>query len=122
MKRFLMLLAFIGFSVGTSEAIDTVWSSSNTETASVTTALSSVNVLCDQTQYAVLHGICTNFGVAASSVAIVNSTFTYTNVKIIGPVTTLVADQCKYYDTFMGKGLGYHKPNVAGLTILYACY
>lgn len=70
----------------------------------------------------VFHGICTDFGVAAASTTIVNSSFTVVGVNQIGPVTTFVVDQCKYYDAQMPNGLGYQKTNVAGVTILYSCY
>jgi hypothetical protein len=96
------------------------WRSSNTATS--TGAAPSVKALCTETQRGILHGVCTGFGVASSSIEIVNSTFTYTGVKVIGPITTLVADQCKYYDTVLDNWMGYHKPNTATVTILYDCY
>ena len=98
------------------QAID-VWNSSTTATSS-----NSVNVLCTETQRGIFHGVCTNFGVAAASMTVVNSTFTTTGVKLIGPISTFVADQCKYYDAAFPSGMGYYKTNTANVTILYQCY
>jgi hypothetical protein len=113
MKRILVALTFLMLSSSVM-AID-VWKSSTTATNDGV-----YDMLCPKR--AVFHGVCTDFGVAASSVTIFNSSFTVTGVKQIGPISTLVADQCKYYDAEMPNGLGYQKTNVAGITILYSCY
>lgn len=119
MKRTLVALILI-LSASSGYAISpAVWKSSTTSTS---TGAGSVNVLCAETRRGVLHGICTDFGVAAASTTVVNSTFSITTGNMVGPVSTLVADQCKYFDTFLGNGLGYYKPNVATVTYLYDCY
>jgi hypothetical protein len=114
-KRIFMALGIL-MSVSTVYAMD-IWKSSTTATS-----VTGVNMLCTETRRGILHGICTDFGVAAASTTIVNSTFTISGVSWIGPVSTLVADQCKYFDTVVPNGMGYHKPNVATVTILYDCY
>lgn len=117
MKRFLIAPLFLFLSVSV-HAVEKIWKSSTT----VTSTVSSVAVLCTATQRGIFHGVCTDFGVAASSITVVNSTWTVTGVKQIGPISTNVADQCKYYDTFFINGLGYSKTNTAGVTVLYDCY
>lgn len=119
MKMFLVV-GLLAFLCGGAHA-ERIWLSSNTATSTGITN-TSVNMLCTQTQRGIFHGICTNFGVAAASTTIVNSTWTISGVKAIGAITTLVADQCKYYDTVLGNGMGYYKPNTANVTILYDCY
>ena len=92
-----------------------VWKSSNTATNDGN------KMLCGSR--AILHGICTNFGVASSSTTFYNSSWTVTGVsRVVGPVTTLVADQCKYYDTIFPNGLLYQKTNTANVAILYECF
>ena len=106
-----LLLSFLSFP---SYSID-VWQSSTTATND-----GLYQKLCNGRS--VLHGICTDFGVAAASTTIVNSSFTFTATGATGPVSTLAADQCKYYDSFFSAGLGYQKLNTAAITILYSCY
>ena len=113
MIRFFVLAAALLFSSAAANALD-VWKSSST-----TAATTNIQMLCPGR--AVFHGICTDFGVASASTTIVNSSWTLSADKI-GPVTTLVADQCKHYDAHFGKGLSYFKNNTAGVTILYTCY
>ena len=119
MKKILLIASILFLGPELSFARD-VWRSSNTATS--TGGGFSVLPLCTASQRGIFHGVCTGFGVAASSITIVNSTFTYSGVNVVGPITTLVADQCKYYDTIMPNGMGYHKPNTATVTILYECF
>ena len=95
-----------------------VWLSSTPVAA---TASLGVAKLCDAYQRGIFHGICTDYGVAAASTTIVASTYTLTGVRTIGPISTFVADQCKYFDLMTNGGLGYNKPNSAVVTILYQC-
>lgn len=94
-----------------------VWKSSN-----VTVAANSLKVLCGEGQRGIFHGQCTDFGVASSSMTIHNSTWTLTATQAAGPISTLVADQCKYYDIFTPNGLSYFKNNTASVTIMYDCF
>lgn len=116
MKR-LLTFAVILLSVSVASAYD-VWKSSTPATATTGTE---VRMLCPETQRGIFHGVCTSFGVASASMTVVNSTYTLSGVSSIGPISTLVADQCKYYDVMFPKGLGYNKPNTATATILYEC-
>lgn len=115
-KLFILMMAFL--LSGSSAYASEIWLSSTTATS---TASTGVNSLCDSGQRGIFHGICTDFGVAAASTTIVNSTWTLTGVTRVGPITTLVADQCKYFDMEMPNALGYNKPNTAIVTILYRC-
>lgn len=122
MKKFIFVFAVMATMAGAAHAVTpSVWRSSNTATNTGVTNLS-VTMLCNQNQRGILHGVCTNFGVASASVTIVNSTYTVAGVSKIGPISTLVADQCKYYDTMMPNGMGFFKPNTADISILYHCY
>jgi hypothetical protein len=116
MKKLILALPILMIS-GMAMGMD-VWKSSNT--AATTTTL---NILCTATQRAVFHGACTDFGVASASYTIVGSTWSYTaNTTVVGPVTTLVADQCKYFDIRVNYGMSYFKNNAAGVTFMYECY
>lgn len=117
MKKLLGLISVLFLSMN-GFAVE-VWLSSSPATS---TGATGVVPLCSSSQRGVLHGVCTNFGVASSSVTIVNSTYTLTGVSAIGPISTFVADQCKYYDVVMPKGMGYNKPNTTNISILYQCY
>lgn len=92
-----------------------VWKSSNVATSH------NFNALCTGNQRGFLHGICTDFGVASSSMTVYGSSWTTTAPYVIGPVSTFVADQCKYFDVNLGKGLGFQKTNTAVVTIMYEC-
>lgn len=94
-----------------------VWKSSN-----VTVATNNVRVLCSGGQRGVFHGVCTDFGVASSSMTIHNSSWTIAGTQAAGPISTLVADQCKYYDIVTPAGLSYFKNNAAAVSILYDCF
>jgi len=93
-----------------------IWRSTNTLTTH------NFVPLCEGTQRGILHGICTSFGVASASMTVYNSTWTVADSQFLGPISTLVADQCKYYDVALPKGLSYRKTNAASVTILYQCY
>lgn len=119
MKRFLLLTVAMMLSGSIVHAMEKVWLSTSPVGSS-----QAVVPLC-RSKTGILHGVCTNFGVAAASVTVVNSTFTIYDpiAKIVGPISTLVADQCKYYDISLSTGgMGYIKPNAALITILYDCY
>lgn len=113
MKRAFLIL-WIVLMARAAQAVD-VWKSSNTTTATPFAAL------CTGNQRGYLHSVCTSFGVAASSVTVYGSSWTVSTTSIIGPISTNVADQCKEYNTNLGKGLGYQKTNAAVVTILYEC-
>lgn len=117
MKKAICLAVFLLAGLGTAHA-DGVWESTHTATND-----GAYTFLCQKR--AVLHGVCTNFGVAAASTTIVASSFTATAASILAgipSISTLVADQCKYYDTVFVNGMGYQKTNVASVSILYQCY
>ena len=112
MKRFLLVILASLFMASMSQAYEG-WLASTTSTS---TGPASVNKLCDYGQRGIFHGVCTDYGVASASMTIVNSTYTFSGaagVTKVGPISTLVADQCKYFDTVM--------PNAATVTILYQC-
>jgi len=116
MKKILLTLALCMGS-GSVFAAD-VWTSSTT-----VANIASLKMLCPKR--ALFHGICTNFGVASASTTVIASSWTYTDATAnagLGPVTTLVADQCKYYDVVFTNGLSYLKPNAANVTMMYQCY
>lgn len=118
MKRFYPVLCVIAFMVFVGKVLYArdIWRSSSTATSE-----STVVPLCRSK--GIFHGICTDTGVTAASTTILSSTWSTTATKIVGPITTLVADQCKYYDTvFLSTGMGYLKPNTAAVTILYDCF
>ena len=118
MKKLIVVLSLALMLPAVGMAQYKVWRSSRTVAAKTT-----LNVLCGAGERGIFHGVCTDFGVAASSVAVVNSTWTYTAATTLaGPITTLVADQCKYYDITLPGGLSFFKNNAAGITILYDCY
>lgn len=116
MKKLMLLFLLVSIPA-LSRAEYRVWRSSNTSTAS-----NGIKVLCESGQRGVFHGVCTDFGVAASSMTIHNSTWTLAATRAAGPITTLVADQCKYYDFVTPAGLSYFKNNAAAVTILYDCF
>lgn len=117
MKKLLMVAFFLGIA-GVAHAVPQVWTSSNTAAATTT-----LRVLCNENQKAIFHGVCTSFGVASASMTVVGSTWTYTNATTVaGPISTLVADQCKYYDIVVNRGMSFFKNNAAAVTILYQCY
>lgn len=94
-----------------------IWLSSNTAVATT-----GVQVLCGAGQRGHFHGVCTDFGVASSSMTIHNSSWTLAGTQQHGPISTITTDQCKYYDTVMPKGLSYFKNNTAAVSILYQCF
>ena len=118
MIKKLLIVAFVLGMAGVARAAPQVWQSSNTATAATT-----LRVLCNQNQKAIFHGVCTSFGVASASMTVVGSTWTYSGATtVVGPISTLVADQCKYYDIVVNRGLSFFKNNAATVTILYQCY
>jgi len=115
MKKIILTMALLLGASLSSMAVD-VWRSSNAITTQAT-----MQTLCSNTQRGIFHGVCTNFGVAGSSIAILSSA-TFTSGNIVGPITTLVADQCKYYDVAFSSGMYFFKNNAAVVGILYKCY
>lgn len=115
MKRLILLAGLLFAPVFAFAISPQVWKSSNTSTADGN------KMLCEKR--GVLHGVCTSFGVASSSTTLYNSSWTVVGVqRIAGPISTFVADQCKYYDTTFTNGLLYQKTNTATVTYLYDCY
>lgn len=119
MKKIILLLGLMSCLVSGASAFD-VYQSSSIPNAVVTTT-----PLCAGTtsQYkrGFLHGVCTDFAVAASSFTIFNSTWTNANTgKLIGPVETTV-NGCRYYDTDFPSGIAIQKTGTSVITILYRC-
>lgn len=77
-------------------------------------------MLCGEGKRGFLHGVCTDFLVAGSSMTVYNSSWTTSNVKVLGPIGT-TTENCRYYDTDMPGGISYRKTNAATVSILYRC-
>lgn len=113
MKRMILLFGLLLGLVSLLRANDVY------QSTSTTVALDNVS-LCNAGKRGFLHGICTDFAVAASSMTVYNSSWTTSVSKIIGPVGT-TAEGCRYYDTDLPAGILYRKTNAAAVTILYRC-
>ena len=117
MKK-LFLVGVLMFLCSQARAVE-VWKSSTTATADVT-----IRPLCSTR--GIFHGVCTNFGVASASMTVVASSWSYTtttgHVNGVGNISTLVADQCKYYDIAFPNGMVFYKNNATQVTIMYTCY
>jgi hypothetical protein len=112
-RLFLLLVAL--FLVSRAEAVYDLWTASNTETTD------SMKVLC--TKRGILHGICSQWPVASSTMTVANSTYTLSNTKFIkfsGLSTSWT--ECIYYDVDFSSGIIYDKYLGGDVTILYKCY
>lgn len=115
MKTFIVL-GLLMFLYSRAQALD-AWISSNTATTD------SMKVLCGGGQKAILHGVCSNYPVASSTMTFANSSYTITGVSIIKVSSLNVSHtECFYYDASFPGGLIYDKYLEGDVTILYACY
>lgn len=113
MNKLIFALGLLMASTGVM-AVD-VWKSSSTAVAST-----GLQTICGAGNRGILHGVCTDFAVASSSMTLYNSSWTVSGVRSIGPIGT-TAEGCKYYDTDLPNGISYFKNNTAAVTILYRC-
>lgn len=117
MKRFILIFAWIISFVQLPGRCD-VYQSSYTATTNLRSSL------CPAGQGALLHSICVVDGVATSSAAVYNSSFTISGVQNLSGVidTSETGKGCFDYDIAAPNGLYADRFGTAGVNILYQCY
>ncbi len=117
MKRFILIFAGILALLQFPGYCDNVWQSTFTATTNLRTSL------CPAGQGALLHSVCVVDGVATSSAAVYNSSFSLTAQNLSGTIDTSETGKgCFNYDVSAPNGLYADRFGTAGITILFNCY
>lgn len=118
MKRFILILAGITALAQLPVFAGDVYQSSTTFVTNLRTSL------CAGTQGALLHSVCVVDGVATSTAAVYNSSFTITGVQNLTGVIdgSETGKGCFNFDVAAPNGLFVDRFGTAVYTILYQCY
>ncbi len=118
MKRFTLIFAGILAFARLSAFAGDVFQSSYTATTNLRSSL------CPAGQGALLHSVCVVDGVATSSAAVYNSSYTLTGVQNLTGVIdgSETGKGCFDFDVSAPNGLYADRFGTAGFTILYNCY